>query len=153
MSHTNISSHWKASPFISGKNYSQRWKYGRSNEKINVPYRISEYRNTCHKHNEKGAQTFLPTRQLSRDNYHTEGKNSSIDKQLQAYAKQTNVRKPLYDVYLKTSVRRICNSQQVELNRNETAHGDAREGKWRGKMRMEWVASSLASFIGTWSIQ
>ena len=41
----------------------------------------------------------------------------------------------------------------VELNRNETAHGDAREGKWRGKMRIEWVASSLASFIGTWSIQ
>jgi hypothetical protein len=41
----------------------------------------------------------------------------------------------------------------LELNRNETAHGDAREGKWRGKMRMEWVASSLASFIGTWSIQ
>jgi len=29
----------------------------------------------------------------------------------------------------------------VELNRNETAHGDAREGKWRGKMWMEWVAS------------
>ena len=41
----------------------------------------------------------------------------------------------------------------LELNRNETAHGDAMEGKWRGKMRMEWVASSLASFIGTWSIQ
>ena len=37
----------------------------------------------------------------------------------------------------------------VELNRNETAHGDARVGKWRGKMRMEWVASSLASFIRT----
>jgi len=29
----------------------------------------------------------------------------------------------------------------LELNRNETAHGDAREGKWRGKMRMEWIAS------------
>ena len=32
------------------------------------------------------------------------------------------------------------------------AHGDAREGKWRGKMRMEWVASSLALYVGTWSI-
>jgi len=33
------------------------------------------------------------------------------------------------------------------------AHGDAREGKWRGKMRMEWVASSLALYVGTRSIQ
>ena len=29
------------------------------------------------------------------------------------------------------------------------AHGDAREGKWRGKMRMEWVASSLALYRNT----
>jgi len=33
------------------------------------------------------------------------------------------------------------------------AHGDAREGKWRGKMWMEWVASSLAVYVGTRSIQ
>jgi len=33
------------------------------------------------------------------------------------------------------------------------AQGDAREGKWRGKMRMEWVASSLALYVGTRSIQ
>jgi len=26
---------------------------------------------------------------------------------------------------------------------NVTAHGDAREGKWRGNWRMEWVASTL----------
>jgi len=32
------------------------------------------------------------------------------------------------------------------------AHGDAREGKLRGKIRMEWVASSLALYVGTWSI-
>jgi len=32
------------------------------------------------------------------------------------------------------------------------AHGDAREGKLRGKMQMEWVASSLALYVGTWSI-
>ena len=29
------------------------------------------------------------------------------------------------------------------------AHGDALEGKWRGKMRMEWVAGSLASTLHT----
>ena len=33
------------------------------------------------------------------------------------------------------------------------AHGDVREGKWRGRMRMEWVASSLALYVGTRSIQ
>jgi hypothetical protein len=27
--------------------------------------------------------------------------------------------------------------------RNVMAHGDAREGKWRGNWRMEWVASTL----------
>ena len=31
----------------------------------------------------------------------------------------------------------------VELVRNLVAHGDAREGKWRGKWGMEWVASTL----------
>jgi len=31
----------------------------------------------------------------------------------------------------------------VEWKRNLVAHGDAREEKWRGKRRMEWVATSL----------
>ena len=31
----------------------------------------------------------------------------------------------------------------VELVRNLVAHGDAREGKWTGNWRMEWVASTL----------
>ena len=31
----------------------------------------------------------------------------------------------------------------VELVRNLVAHGDAREGKWRGNRRVEWVASTL----------
>ena len=31
----------------------------------------------------------------------------------------------------------------VEWKRNLVAHGDARVEKWRGKRRMEWVASSL----------
>ena len=31
----------------------------------------------------------------------------------------------------------------VELVRNQVAHGDARDGKWRGNWRMEWVASTL----------
>ena len=37
--------------------------------------------------------------------------------------------------------------------RNQTAHRDAWEGNSKGKMRMEWVASSLAMCIGKWSIQ
>ena len=31
----------------------------------------------------------------------------------------------------------------VDSNWNVMAHGDAREGKWRGNWRMEWVASSI----------
>jgi len=31
----------------------------------------------------------------------------------------------------------------LELVRNLVAQGDAREGKWRGNWRMEWVASTL----------
>jgi len=31
----------------------------------------------------------------------------------------------------------------VESSWNVMAHGDAREGKWRGNGRMEWVASTL----------
>jgi len=31
----------------------------------------------------------------------------------------------------------------VESSWNMMAHGDAREGKWRGNWRMEWVASTL----------
>ena len=34
-------------------------------------------------------------------------------------------------------------SSAVKLVRNLVAHGDAREGKWRGNWRMEWVASTL----------
>ena len=37
---------------------------------------------------------------------------------------------------------RFC-KQQVEPCWNVVAHGDAREGKWRGNWRMEWVASTL----------
>ena len=32
---------------------------------------------------------------------------------------------------------------EVESSWNVMAHGDAREGKWRGTWRMEWVASTL----------
>ena len=32
---------------------------------------------------------------------------------------------------------------EVYCVRNVVAHGDAREGKWRGNWRMEWVASTL----------
>ena len=34
-------------------------------------------------------------------------------------------------------------SSAVESSWNALAHGDAREEKWRGKWRMEWVASTL----------
>jgi len=32
---------------------------------------------------------------------------------------------------------------EVEYSWNVMAHGDAREGKWRGNWRMNWVASTL----------
>jgi hypothetical protein len=41
----------------------------------------------------------------------------------------------------------------VESSWNLMAHGDAREGKWRGNRRMEWVASTLPLYLGTWFIQ
>ena len=34
-------------------------------------------------------------------------------------------------------------SQEVDSSWNVMAHGDAREGKWRGNWRMEWVTSTL----------
>ena len=45
-----------------------------------------------------------------------------------------------------------CVSLVVGWKRNLMAHGDAREEKWRGKRRMEWVASSL-QFDSEQSIQ
>ena len=36
-----------------------------------------------------------------------------------------------------------------ELKRNLMAHGEAREEKWRGKRRMEWVASTHALYGNT----
>jgi len=38
---------------------------------------------------------------------------------------------------------------KVEWKRRLVAHGDARQEKWRGKRRMEWVASSLALYRNT----
>jgi len=37
----------------------------------------------------------------------------------------------------------MCARQLVKLVRNLVAHRDAREEKWRGNWRMEWVASTL----------
>ena len=37
----------------------------------------------------------------------------------------------------------------VEWKRNLVAHGDAREEKWRGKRRMEWVAKQALVWLGT----
>ena len=36
-----------------------------------------------------------------------------------------------------------CIHTVVDSSWNVMAHGDAREGKWRGNWRMEWVASTL----------
>jgi len=36
-----------------------------------------------------------------------------------------------------------ANTEAVESSWNVMAHGDAREGKWRGNWRMEWVVSTL----------
>ena len=37
----------------------------------------------------------------------------------------------------------------MEWKRNLVAHGDAREEKWRGKRRMEWVAKQSSLSLGT----
>jgi len=37
----------------------------------------------------------------------------------------------------------------VEWKRNLVAHGDAREEKWRGKRRMEWVVKQASFWLGT----
>jgi len=37
----------------------------------------------------------------------------------------------------------VCASAVVDSSWNVMAHGDAREGNWRGNWRMEWVASTL----------
>jgi len=36
-----------------------------------------------------------------------------------------------------------CNGIVVDFSWNVIVHGDAREGKWRGNWRLEWVASTL----------
>jgi hypothetical protein len=45
-------------------------------------------------------------------------------------------------------------SAQVESSWNVNAHGDAREGEWRGNWRMKWIASTLhtTSELGVSSI-
>ena len=40
-------------------------------------------------------------------------------------------------------LRGTISAYYVESSWNVMAHGDAREGKWRGNWRMEWVASTL----------
>ena len=37
----------------------------------------------------------------------------------------------------------------IEWKRKLVAHGDAREEKWRGKRRMEWVAKQSSVWLGT----
>ena len=67
-------------------------------------------------------------------------------------SRQTNVQTRSFKIFWWMSKRQnrlnIISSgkidhSEVELVRNLVAHGDAREGKWRGNWRMEWVASTL----------
>ena len=44
---------------------------------------------------------------------------------------------------------RVIRQRLVEWKRNLVAHGDAREEKWRGKRRMEWVAKLASVWLGT----
>jgi len=44
---------------------------------------------------------------------------------------------------LKADVLIVYRCNNVECVWNLMAHGDAREGKWRGNWQMEWVASTL----------
>jgi len=37
----------------------------------------------------------------------------------------------------------VTSYSEIDSSWNVMAHGDAREGKWRGNWRMEWVASTL----------
>ena len=48
-------------------------------------------------------------------------------------------------VSMATMAIQVCHkvTWYVESSWNVMAHGEAREGKWRGNWRMEWVASSL----------
>jgi hypothetical protein len=48
----------------------------------------------------------------------------------------------LYRNYSQLQYKILC-STDVERSWNVMAHGDARERKWRGNWRMEWVASTL----------
>jgi hypothetical protein len=42
-----------------------------------------------------------------------------------------------------TNSGQLCRYKQLESSWNVMAHGDSREGKWRGNWRMKWVASTL----------
>jgi len=46
-----------------------------------------------------------------------------------------------YDLIPKSA--EMSHEGKVESSWNVMAHGDAREVKWRGNWRMEWVASTL----------
>jgi hypothetical protein len=53
---------------------------------------------------------------------------------------ESNSAKELYPC---SDVLTITNAMLIESSWNVTAHGDARQDKWRGNWRMEWVASTL----------
>ena len=48
-----------------------------------------------------------------------------------------------FTVFTQVKVKTSLYVLQVDSSWNVVAHGDAREGIWRGNWRMEWVASTL----------
>ena len=80
----------------------------------------------------------------------TKGKLRFRFSQTFLYSTQTNseANSPLLgalstSIQLRGSQKRTTRLHVVESSWNMLAHGDAREGKWRGKWLMEWVASTL----------
>ena len=54
------------------------------------------------------------------------------------------LRKKYFVIWIFRENRRWGNPPvKIESSWNAMAHGDAREGKWRGNWRLEWVASTL----------
>jgi len=67
--------------------------------------------------------------------------NRESNENLQTFQKYTKNKAP-YCLPQQAQVITTC-QKDVESSWNVMAHGDAREGKWRGNWQMGWVASTL----------
>jgi len=64
---------------------------------------------------------------------------TTADAHTSAASSQLNWRPPGQFIW----IRPFIFSMEVDTSWNVMAHGDAREGMWRGNWRMEWIASTL----------